>query len=283
MFMKSLSLRSAIVAAAISCCGAGRAGVTTQTVTFHSKALDAQTTYIAALPSPLEPGRKYPVLYLLHGATGGYRDWTERTTLTEELDGRGMIVITPDGSKYGWYLDSEIDPASQYDTLISRDLVADVEKRFPARHDRGGRGIAGLSMGGHGALSLAAKHPDLYGSASSLSGILDIAAHPKNWSLDKILGKQPENLDRWKASSVYYLADRFTTAGVALLFDTGVKDETGAVDDARRLHTKLEELGVEHIYHEFPGKHDWKYWGEHIPEHLDFHEKVFKAGEDRGE
>jgi S-formylglutathione hydrolase FrmB len=271
-------LAAAIVV--VFCCVAAPAEVTTQTISFYSTALDAQTTYIAALPSPLEPGRSYPVLYLLHGATGSYLDWDEKSTLTEALDGRGMIVVMPDGGKYGWYLDSPLVPESQYDSAIARDLREEVEQRFPARKDRGGRGIAGLSMGGHGALSLAAKHPELYGSASSLSGILDIAAHPGKWQLDTILGAQPEHLDRWKQNSVYHLADRFTTAGVALLFDTGVMDKTGAVEDARKLHRKLEELGVKHTYREFPGTHSWDYWGKHITEHLDFHQQAFDSGED---
>src|SRR5690606_24907083 len=99
------------------------AGITTQTISFYSPALDRQTTYIAALPSLLETGKKYPVLYLLHGATGSYRDWTAKTTITEALNNRDMIVIMPDGGKYGWYLDSPVKSDSQYDTAISRDVV----------------------------------------------------------------------------------------------------------------------------------------------------------------
>lgn len=253
------------------------AGITTETISFHSDALDAQTTYIVALPSPIKPDHRYPVLYLLHGATGSYLDWTEKTTFTELLDGRDMIVVTPDGGEFGWYLDSKIKPESQYDSAISRDLIADVEKRFPVRTDRGGRGIAGLSMGGHGAITLAAKHPDLYGSASSMSGILDIVPHPKSWHLPDILGDQPEALPEWKRNSAYYLADVFTTANVALLFDTGTEDQTGAVSDSRQLHKRFEELGVQHTYREFPGIHNWNYWSAHIREHLDFHEKHFES------
>jgi len=251
------------------------AGVTTKTITFKSQALDAVTTYVAALPDPLEPNHKYPVLYLLHGATGSYADWSTKTTVTQLLDGRDMIIVMPDGSAFGWYIDSKLKPQSQYDTAVSRDVVRDVEQRFPVRTDRAGRGICGLSMGGHGALSLAAKHPEEYGSASSLSGILDITDHPKNWQLPLILGDQNTSLQDWKANSVYYLANRFTTANVALLFDTGTADKTGAVRDNRRLDEKLTNLDVPHIYREFPGAHTWSYWSEHIPEHLDFHQAVF--------
>lgn len=247
------------------------AGVTTQTITFSSKALDQQTTYIAVLPSPLEPGRKYPVLYLLHGADGSYWNWNERTSVTQMLEGRDLIVIMPDGGEKSWYLDSPLIKESKYDSLISHDLVEEVDSRFPTFANRNGRGIAGLSMGGHGALSLAAKHPDIYSAASSLSGILDITPHAENWGLKDLLGKQPQALDEWQKHSVFFLAETFTTASVALLFDTGVADSTGAVSGARRLHKLLDALKVQHIYREYPGTHNWAYWNEHVDEHLDFH------------
>lgn len=258
-----------------------RAATTTNTVSFHSTALDQETTYVVALPSPLEPNHVYPVLYLLHGATGNYKDWTERSTFTELLDGRDMIVVMPDGGTFAWYLDSQIQRESQRESLISRDLIQDVERRFPVIKSRGGRAIAGLSMGGHGALSLAAKHPDLYGSASSMSGILDITAHPGKWKLDDILGKQPEHTEEWKKHSVLHLADRFTTADVALLFDTGLGDTTGAVEDSRQLHKKLTVLKIPHVYNEHPGTHTWAYWNSRIGEHLDFHETSFKKSQNQ--
>jgi len=251
------------------------ARVTTQAVTMHSKALDKETTYIAALPDPLVSGKKYPVLYLLHGATGNYRDWIDKTTVTQALENRDMIVVMPDGDRYSWYLDSPVKSESRYDMAISRDLVNDVDSRFPTISDRSGRGIAGLSMGGHGALSLAAKHPEVYSSASSMSGILNVSDHPGKWGLNDILGLQPESLMNWRSNSVLFLADRFTTADVALLFDTGVGDNTGAVEDNRRTHEALANRKIAHLYREFPGIHDWKYWGGHIDEHLEFHDDNF--------
>lgn len=255
-------------------CATIHAGTTTRTVSFRSTALDRETTYIAVLPEPLVPGKRYPVLFLLHGAYGGYRDWTGNTSLTEILR-YPMIVVTPDGGQFGWYLDSRITPGSNYETLITRDLIADVDSRFPTKSDRSGRGIAGLSMGGHGALSLAAKHPALFTSASSLSGILHLQAHPEDWQLPGRLGRLPEAKAEWARHSVLDLADRFTTANVALLFDTGTSDSAAALPDNRLVHRRLQELGVPHIYSEHPGNHDWTYWREHLPRHLDFHAEAF--------
>ncbi len=256
---------------------AGSSAITTETVSFKSSALDQITSYVVALPSPLQKGMLYPTIYLLHGATGSHMDWTEQSTFTQLLKDRDLIVVMPEGGSFGWYLDSKLQSGSQYQTAIVRDLITDVEARFPVAKSRNKRGIAGLSMGGHGALSLAAKNPQLFGSASSMSGILDISAHPGKWNLDELLGTQPEHLDEWKLHSVYCLAEAYTTAGVALLFDTGVSDKTGAVEDNRRLNEKLTRLNIPHVYREYPGDHNWAYWNARIEEHLDFHQGQFNA------
>ncbi|MCX7717426.1 MAG: alpha/beta hydrolase-fold protein [Candidatus Sumerlaeaceae bacterium] len=266
------SLCSAIAAACLCIATAGtHAAVSTETlVVFRSTALDRDTTYIAIHPDPLEPGRRYPVLYLLHGATGNYRDWTERTSITALLAGRPLIVVTPDGGEFGWYLDSPLQAQSRYESATARDLVADVDARFPTIPSRNGRAIAGLSMGGHGALTLAAKYPDTFASASSMSGILRLEAHPGKWRLDTLLGPLPESAAEWARHSAWALADRFTTPGVALLFDTGTSD-SAALDDNRRLHERLTNRAIVHEYREFPGGHSWDYWRARLPEHLEFH------------
>ncbi|MGI8908208.1 MAG: alpha/beta fold hydrolase [Candidatus Sumerlaeaceae bacterium] len=267
----NLILFSALLAADASTI----AGTRLETIAFHSSALDRQTTYIALLPDPLAPGRKYPVLYLLHGAWGNYRDWSQNTSLTQLLNDKPMIVVTPDGGQFGWYADSPIEPKSRYESFITRDLIGEVDQRFPTSATRTARAIAGLSMGGHGALSLAAKHPELFSSASSLSGILRLQNHPAKWEIEKRLGKYPEARAEWSRHSVYDLVDEFTSAGIALLLDCGTSDSAGAIPDNRQVHERLSNRGIQHVYHEFPGTHDWKYWGANLPEHLDFHLKNF--------
>jgi len=270
---------SVMVAFACAVCmlspSSGRAAVTSQTIAFFSKSLDRPTTYIAILPDGYDDGTSYPVLYLLHGATGGFRDWDTLAPIEADLAPYRMIVITPDGGQFGWYLDSKIKPDSRYESFITRDLIENVDSRFHTVADRSGRGIAGLSMGGHGALSLAAKHPELFSSASSMSGIVKITNHPKSWHLPDILGPLEKNRAEWEANSVYELANRFTTAGVALLFDCGNKDATGATKDNAQLDERLKHLHITHLYHQYPGGHTWDYWRTHVPEHFAFHAKNF--------
>jgi lysophospholipase L1-like esterase len=136
-----------------------------------------------------------------------------------------------------------------------------------------GRAIMGLSMGGHGALLLAAKHPDVFGSASSLSGILKLTNHPDSWHIPELLGPIAQNRAAWEKNSVYEIADRFKDSSVRLLFDFGTEDiSTGAIADGRLLHQRLTQLQVPHIWREFGGGHSWEYWGAHLEEHLNFHQ-----------
>ncbi len=222
------------------------------TVTMWSRALGRETTYTVIMPAERQPDTRYPVLYLLHGAYGSYRDWPEKTALLDYAAGRPLLIVCPDGGEFGWYVDSP--PNNNYETFLTQELIADVEARFPALPKREARGICGLSMGGHGALSLAAKHPELFCSASAMSGILCLTNHPGKWHLDDRFGPLNEQNDaRWRAHSVADLVDRFTTAGIALYFDVGTSDATGAVADNRLVHERLANRGIAHTYAEFEG------------------------------
>lgn len=241
----------------------------------ESAALGRRVTYAAYVPpasnDATEPER-FPTLYILHGATGGHLDWPTRTRLASLAEEYRLVLVCPDGGEYGWYLDSPVDKASQYETYVTRDLLADVEARLPVLTSEKSRAIMGLSMGGHGALSLAARHPQLYASASSLSGILRLTNHPDYWELPELLGPVEERPERWAAVSVYDLADRFATNGVSILFDCGVDDTaTRAITDNRELHARLVELRIPHIWREHAGSHSWTYWDTHLPQHLAFH------------
>ncbi len=245
------------------------------TVTMFSKVLGRETTYVVVMPARLQHDKRYPVLYLLHGAYGSYRDWPERTGLVDFAAGRPFLVVCPDGGEFGWYADTSSGGAIE--TFLTQELIADVDSRFPTLARREGRAIAGLSMGGHGALSLAARHPDLFCSASSMSGILALENHPGKWHLDERFGPYDEHRSAWHEHSVAHLVDRFTTAGITLYFDTGTSDATGAVTDNRLVHELLTNRGIVHTYAEFPGAHTWRYWNWRLPVHLAFHYDRFQS------
>lgn len=245
------------------------------TVTMFSKVLGRETTYVVVMPSRLQKEKRYPVLYLLHGAYGSHRDWPERTGLIDYAAGRPFFVVCPDGGEFGWYADTASGGAIE--TFLTQELIADVDRRFPTVARREGRALAGLSMGGHGALSLAARHPELFCSASSMSGILALENHPGKWRLDERFGPYDKSPNTWHEHSVARLVDRFTTAGITLYFDTGTSDATGAVADNRLVHERLTNRGIVHTYAEFPGAHTWRYWDWRLPVHLAFHYDRFQS------
>ncbi|MDK2972742.1 MAG: hypothetical protein PWP23_2497 [Candidatus Sumerlaeota bacterium] len=242
-------------------------------ITHYSDALQREKTFEVYVPKAEEPANRFPVLFVLHGAYGSQVDWPTNTQIKAIADEYRMILVFPDGSPFGWYVNSPVEKDMQYETYVAEELPAEIDRLFPTVPSPDARGIMGLSMGGHGALLLAAKHPDVFGSASSLSGILRLTNHPDRWHIAGRLGSFGENREAWDANSVWEQAERFKDAGVELLFDCGVDDtSTGAIGDGRELHERLVSLGVPHIWREHEGTHSWKYWDTHLRDHLNFHQ-----------
>ena len=130
------------------------------------------------LPTGYDANRSdpYPVVFLLHGAGDGSETWVENTDVETFAAGLGAIVVMPDsGGKHsdaGWYTDWA-DGSRQWETFHIDVLLPWVDANLNTLADREHRAVMGLSMGGFGALSYAARHPDLFGAAASFSGALD--------------------------------------------------------------------------------------------------------------
>src|SRR6185503_6649341 len=158
-----------------------------ETVQFKSKLINSTLPYNVVLPpdyaSPETKTTRYPVLYLLHGLAGHYTDWTTRTKLAEYAAQYQMIIVTPEGNN-GWYTDSATMPTEKYETYIVQELIPDVRDRYRTIEKREARAIAGLSMGGYGAIKFGVKYPELFGFAASMSGALGAAS----WTLQDLRG-----------------------------------------------------------------------------------------------
>ena len=125
---------------------------------FHSAALDRTMKYLVLLPQGYDTSlRRYPVLYLLHGLTGDYKDWSTRTNLAEYSKTVPVIIVMPDAGN-SWYTNAA-DGTSKFEDYMPTELPADVVQKYRTINSRHGRTIAGLSMGGYGALKLALKRP----------------------------------------------------------------------------------------------------------------------------
>ena len=284
--------------------------------TFWSAAMTVRKRAMIYLPPsyPSSPRRRYAVAYYLHGAYGGEDDWTRMGRLDLVMDSlvsagmREMIVVMPDGDD-GWYTTwnalgnfaecTHAQPEKQgaatycvpwpkYDDYIARDLVAHIDSAYRTLPQRAHRGIAGLSMGGYGAVSLALRYDDVFSAAASHSGVLapllgmkdatsgeaaDIDALHARW----VAGLWPalrlafggRDLYGWTARDPARMAMRARARGAALpplMIDSGVDDPF--TPESRAFVVAARALGEPVTYREWPGAHDWDYWRAHVGQSL---------------
>ena len=222
----------------------------------------------------------YPVLYLLHGAYGHYDDWLTKTPdkmLVPNLaDEYNLIIVMPEGETFSFYLDSPINPASQFETHIIREVIPKIDGSYRTIASNKGRVITGLSMGGGGALYLATRHPDLFCAAGSMSGAVDIASMTGYTDEFKtVLGPRGATPDPYAANAVINMVDKMKTNGLPLIIDCGVDDFLLSYN--RDLHQRLIANQIPHDYSERPGAHTWDYWQNSLPYHVLFFDKILKA------
>lgn len=231
----------------------------------------------------------FPVVYLLHGGEGSYRDWLSKTTnkllIHQMADEYGIIIVTPDGGGMSYYFDSPLDKTSQFETFIAKEVVQQIDSAYHTIRNRKGRIIAGLSMGGHGAFFLATRHPDIYCAAGATSGAMDLNinkwnvtpdfAKSRRQNFEHLLGPQKDGASLWPGYSVIDLVDKMKVNDVKLIFDCGFDDIM--ITPNRELHQLLLANGTPHDYTERPGKHNWQYFENSVPYQFVFFQKVFKA------
>ena len=262
-------------------------------LTFTTPALSKPTKVRLLLPAGYDAraSRRYPVLLLLHGATDDYTSWTrpgsgEARDITRFLP---LIVVMPDGGNGGWYADwyngGDLGPP-RWETYHLGQLLPWVESHYRAVGDRRGRAVAGLSMGGFGTMSYAARHPDMFSSAAAFSGAVDAnvpsgVAEPivnVTSSLDggapgSVLGPRADNEVRWRGHNPWDLASNLREVGVTLRtgdgrpggpYDTGTASdfiEQTVHTENVSLHRRLGQLGIGHVFEDYgPGFHRWPYW-----------------------
>lgn len=243
------------------------------TLTVSTCYLPAPMKVSVVKPDTVVDGDTVPSVYVLNGFGGDYRSWLQQVPRVKELaDMYRMILIFPDGLD-SWYWDSPVDRDMQMESFFVNDLVAAVEAGYPVSRSASGRAITGLSMGGHGALWLAMRHPDIWSSAGSMSGGVDITPFPKNWKMADRLGPYEGNEQSWREHSVASLVSGLSPGQLNLIIDCGIDDFFAGVNN--ELHQALVAKGIEHDYTVRPGRHTWKYWANSILYHLLFFHEVF--------
>jgi S-formylglutathione hydrolase FrmB len=245
------------------------------TVETYSDAMHKKIKAIVITPDEYEQGKEYPVVYLLHGAGGNYKQFFSiNPGIAKWADYYHLMVVCADGGNTSWYFDSPVDPAFKYETYITKELVGYIDKNYKTIKARTGRAISGLSMGGHGAFYLAIRHQDVFGAVGSMSGGVDIRPFPKNWDMAKRLGTYAEHPENWEKNTVTNMLYLLTDNALAITFDCGTSDFFFKVNE--ELHEKMLERNISHDFTARPGAHTSQYWANSVMYHLLFFNNYFK-------
>ncbi len=246
----------------------------TDTVKIYSPSMKKEIKAIVVTPEPLVAGKRYPAVYMIHGHSGDFDDYLSAIPhLTQSSDDLQLIFVFPDGGYGSWYFDSPVDSAFQYETHVSKEVVNFVDAHYPTIANKNGRAITGMSMGGHGALYLALRHPDVFGVAGSMSGGVDLTYSVTSWDIAKRLGDYKDNVQEWEKRSVINLIGNLLEHPMPIIIDCGVDDFFYKINIA--LHEKMLRLKIPHDYIERPGVHNWPYWDNAIDYQLLFFKKYF--------
>jgi S-formylglutathione hydrolase FrmB len=264
------------------------------------------TVTTAALPGPakvriLLPAnygaratRRFPVLYLFHGTSGGAADWTVKGEAEQTTGASKAIVVMPDIGLHddgGGYCTNWVSGTYSWETFHIDELIPWIDQNLRTIAERKGRAIAGLSQGGFCSLSYAARHPDLFSTALAYSGVPDIAYYPEDvagvtpvtYATETGLDSEPPNSmfgDRgtneinWAAHDPTTLASNLRGMNLFEYFGNGQpgplepSPEPGASsiellvhEDNVHFHNRLTELKIPSLYDDYgPGTHAWPYW-----------------------
>lgn len=247
------------------------------TIVIRSEAMKKNIRCVVIQPS-LQKGELFngfPVVYLLHGYSGSYNNWIRRVPLlTNYAEQYQVMIVCPDGDYSSWYFDSPVDSSMKYETYISREVPAYIDRHYKTIASARGRAITGLSMGGHGALFLALRHPDVFGACGSMSGGVDLSDLKKKYDVALRLGDTTRHAANWRDYSVINLVEKQRPDSLAIMIDCGLEDFF--YQDNRALHEKMLRLKIPHDYTERPGKHNWEYWETSIPHQLVFFSQYFR-------
>lgn len=235
---------------------------------FYSNALNMATSVRVILPDtcPMSQAR---VLYLLHGLSDNCTAWTRFTSIERYVRGQNMAVIMPEVQR-SWYCDME--NGLRYFEYVSQELPQLVHRYFGLSQERENTYIAGLSMGGFGAMKTALTYPERYAAVGSFSGAVNLKA---------ILESNKNNSQRMKETAAILGSD--LTVGPEndlkellskanplpkLYFSCGEEDFLYGIN--QDMHQHLCKLGIDHRYDHRSGDHNWSFWDQSIWDFLEF-------------
>jgi len=240
--------------------------------------------YRVILPSKYasDTSARFPVIYLLHGLTGHYSNWIDKTKLTQYSMNHQFIIVTAEGDN-GWYTDSASTPNDKYESYIVQELIPEIDKKFRTLAVREQRVIAGLSMGGFGAIKFGLKYPDKFSLVGGFSGALGAAGWTEKnagaiaKSMDLAFGPDDVSESR-KANDIFRLVREVTPDQQKALpyIYQSCGTEDFLIANNRDFLKLLNDKKIPHEYREHPGGHDWTFWDEQVREFLMVAERRMK-------
>lgn len=236
-------------------------------MTLGSSQLKCNTQVNVILPDRWE-GESFKTLWLLHGLSDNHTAWVRNTSIERYAASYGLAVIMPEVQR-SWYADTGY--GMNYFSYISDELFEFCNSHFKGMSTkREDNIIAGLSMGGYGALKVALTYPERYGYCASLSGALDICRRGRNCAIEEWRAifdysmQSPLELDGGK-NDIFALATKNSEekrSSPKLYLWCGTED--ALIENNDRFHKHLCDLGIDHVYETSEGNHSWKWWDMHI-------------------
>ena len=216
-----------------------------------------------------QPVKEYKTLYLLHCLLGNYTDWVTRTRIQEWAEAKNLVVVMPSGDN-SFYVDQEVKN-NDFGIFIGTELIEVTRRMFHLSNRRDDTFIAGLSMGGFGALRNGLKYYQNFGYIATLSSALNIFELPVHDESRCVMGeaylsdKNPkvclENLIQAKKEDNTIVFPKIYMA-------CGCDDELIGVN--RKFKGYLENAGFDLVYKEDVGSHNWDFWNKYIQDVLEW-------------
>jgi len=272
MRVPTMTVIACLLALPLTAQNRGMAVDTVESQSFFSTALAREMPYQVVLPAGYSGSQEhYPVLYLLHGWQGDETNFASLTHLVEDASAYKLIVVTP-RAENSWYVNSATRAKDRYADYVFQDLIAEVDARYRTIASPHARAVAGISMGGYGAMLLSLRHPGAFAFAASISGAFAGPSGIENVmpqlkpSTDEAFGAAGSTTrSQNDVDTLIGTVDR--TQQPYFFLECGTSDPL--LSSNRRVVDELSSHGFVYEYHELPGAHTWPFWDAALPTMLE--------------
>ncbi len=240
----------------------------------HLKCDDSIRVYLPANYTK-EKGKNIPSLFLLHGWSGDFKNWGDKTDIQSFSDKYGFVIITPDGFYNSWYLNNVDNNKMQWRTFFDKELYPQIMEKYNLSPSKAF--ITGLSMGGHGAINIFLDDTTRFHSAGSMSGVLNLHdTRLKESQINEVLGPYSQENHLYDTHSATMRLSSFKGMKRSMIISCGALD--AIAKSSRDFSLKCDELGIPNILIMSPGVHSWPYWIYALDLHLFLFSKMLLSG-----